>query len=34
MGEPEKINVNFLINYLFHMKVTEIYLCFHNSCEI
>ena len=21
-------------NYIFHMKFTEIYLCFHISCEI
>ena len=32
MGAREK-KCQLSQNYIFHMKLTEIYLCFHTSCE-
>ena len=32
--EPKKMNVKFHKITSLHMKLSECYLCFHNSCEI
>ena len=34
LWDREKMNVKFQKNYTFLMKFSEIYICFHNSCEI